>query len=134
MLVAPVAEAETIHWATTPEFPTVLAWELCDEGGVCSLLTLANARGGSLPDGRPANHYWAEAELLPGKRAWVQAVTVDGYIEPQNRESRVWCSQWDFNGDNFIGAPDLANWLFRDRSGGASEFAHGLSYFREWCE
>lgn len=134
MLVAPVAEAETIHWATTPEFPTVLAWELCDEGGVCSLLTLANARGGPLPDGRPANHYWADTTLFPGQLAWVRAIVVGGYIDPQNATSRVWCSHWDFNGDNIIGAGDLASWLRLGAPGGAPEFANGLTYFWERCK
>lgn len=133
MLASSLAQAEPIHWATTPDFPQVLQWELCDEGGVCEVLVVADAKGGTLPDGRAANLYWADTLVLPGKLAWIRAQTVEGVAESKNKDARVWCSQWDFNNDNRIFVGDLASWLRLGGPGGAPEFARGLGYFLERC-
>lgn len=134
LLVASQASSETIKWATTGEFPEVIAWELCDKGGVCTTVYPTAAAGGTLPDGRQANFYWADVLVLAGIPSWIQAITNGATVIPINKNSRVWCSHWDFDGSGRVGAIDLATWLASDDPFGAPEFSNGLVYFWRSCK
>lgn len=133
LILATPAFGEPVTWAT-PFDTTLEDFELCI-GNSCNPIgfTRWHESDGEYGD---SWRYIADVNLTPGIRARVRGITPDGYEEPVN-PVRIWCSPWDLNADNVVGAPDLGRWMFGWFFGGApgsiEEFGLGAGLMGRSC-